>query len=241
MSETHEVTLWEGYARWATTYDQERNGLIEAEEPRLAALAARLGPVRRALDVATGTGRLALRWTRGGAAVVALDQSEAMLAHARAKAQGEGWPITFIVQAIEAPLPFPAAQFDLVSCGLALCHVAHLAGVVQEMGRVLRPGGHLLLTDFHPEAVARGWRTEFVQDEAIYYLPTVAHTRPQYLAAIEAAGCVVVHEEDLVLRDAPRDSFPAHIDVDRLFEESGHLSFGLLVLGQKRSGHTHLG
>ena len=115
MPQTYEVTLQDGYARWAATYDGERNGLIEAEEPRITALAARLGPVQAALDVATGTGRLARRWAGAGAAVVALDQSEAMLTVAREKAQAQGLPITFAVQAIEAPLPFPAAQFDLVS------------------------------------------------------------------------------------------------------------------------------
>ena len=233
MQPTYEIDLQDGYARWSATYDQERNGLIEAEEPRVAALADRIGLIGAALDVAAGTGRFALRWARAGATVVALDQSEAMLAVARAKAQAEGLPITFSVHPIEAPLPFPSDTFDLVSCGLALCHVAELAAVVQEMGRVLRPGGHLLLTDFHPEAVARGWRTEFAQEDAIYYLPTVGHTRQQYLEAIQAAGCPVMHVEDLLLRDAPPDSFPAHVDVDRLFQESGDQHFGLIILGRK--------
>lgn len=238
MPRTYEIDLQDGYARWSATYDQERNGLIEAEEPRVAALAEQIGPVRVALDVATGTGRFALRWARAGATVVALDQSDAMLAVARAKAQAEGLPITFTMHPIEAPLPFPSDAFDLVSCGLALCHVAELAGVVREMGRVLRPGGHLLLTDFHPEAVARGWRTEFAQEDALYYLPTVGHTRHQYLEAVQAAGCAVLHVEDLLLRAAPRDSFPAHLDVDRLFRESGDQRFGLIILSQKRKGFT---
>lgn len=34
MPQTHEINLQDGYARWSATYDQERNGLIEAEESR---------------------------------------------------------------------------------------------------------------------------------------------------------------------------------------------------------------
>lgn len=92
-----------------------------------------------------------------------------------------------------------------------------------------------MLTDFHPEAVARGWRTEFAQDDVTYYLPTVGHTRHQYLEAIQAAGCAVLHVDDVPLRAAPRDSFPAHVDVDRVLQESGEQSFGLIILGQRRT------
>lgn len=235
MPREHELDMLDGYALWASSYDRERNGLIEAEELRLTALASGIGLVRSALDVATGTGRFALRWARAGAAVVALDQSPEMLAMAREKTDAEGLTITFVQQPMAARLPFPAGHFDLVSCGLALCHVPDLVEVVREMGRVLRTGGHLLITDFHPEAVLRGWRTVFAQGDEVNYLPNVAHTRQQYLDAVCEAGCGVIHVDDLLLRDAPPDSFPAGVDVERLLREDGDKTFGLIVLGRKMS------
>ncbi len=240
MAREHELDTLGGYALWAASYDGERNGLIEAEEPRIAALSAQLGHVRSALDVAAGTGRFALRWARLGAEVVAVDQSTEMLAIAQEKAQAEGLPLTFVQQPLETILPFPAGRFDLVSCGLALCHVADLAGAVREMGRVLRAGGYLLITDFHPDAVGRGWRTVFAQGDEVYYLPNVVHTRQQYLAAVHGAGCELVHVDDVLLRDALADSFPAGVDVARLLREDGDKTFGLIVLGQKGAAASML-
>jgi hypothetical protein len=101
------------------------------------------------------------------------------------------------------------------------------------MGRVLRLGGYLLITDFHPDAVGRGWRTVFAQGDEVYYLPNVTHTRQQYLDAVRAAGCEIVHVDDVLLRDAPVDSFPAGVDVARLLREDGDKTFGLILLGQK--------
>ena len=45
---------------------------------------------------------------------------------------------------------------DLVVCALALTHVPDLAPVMAEFARVLRPGGHLIITDMHPESLLRG-------------------------------------------------------------------------------------
>src|SRR5919205_694316 len=110
-----------------------------------------------------------------------------MLAIARQAAQAHGLPIAFHQGAIEQGLPFASHQFDLVVCALALCHVPDLAGAVEECVRVLQPGGHLLLTDFHPDVVAEGWRTTFARPGVVYLLPNVAHTRAGYLAAVTDA------------------------------------------------------
>jgi SAM-dependent methyltransferase len=53
-------------------------------------------------------------------------------------------------------LPVADAAADLVVCGLALTHVPALGPVLAEFARVLRPGGHLVIADVHPEAVLRG-------------------------------------------------------------------------------------
>jgi SAM-dependent methyltransferase len=74
-----EVGLQEGYARWAAAYDQEKNPLIDVEEPHLDRILTRLG-VTRALDAGTGTGRYARKLARRGITVAALDQSPEMLA-----------------------------------------------------------------------------------------------------------------------------------------------------------------
>jgi ubiquinone/menaquinone biosynthesis C-methylase UbiE len=53
-------------------------------------------------------------------------------------------------------LPVTDAEADLVICALALTHVAELGPVLAEFARVLRPGGHLVISDMHPESILRG-------------------------------------------------------------------------------------
>src|SRR5579884_4261728 len=155
MSDTipvQEVNTQEGYARWAATYDSETNALIVLEEEHAFPILDGLS-FTNALDVGAGTGRYTLRLARTGAHVTALDQSPEMLAVARESAQQEGLSVDFRLGSFDGGLPFADNQFDLVTCALMLCHVPDLAHAAQEFHRVLQPGGHLLITDFHPSSV----------------------------------------------------------------------------------------
>jgi SAM-dependent methyltransferase len=105
-------------------------------------------PPRRILDVGTGVGLLALaagtRWP--DAEVIAVDASAAMLGLARRRA-GEHWPdapegIAWR-EADAAALPLPDASMDLVLSSFMLQLVPDRRAVLQEVGRVLRPGGRL--------------------------------------------------------------------------------------------------
>ena len=229
-----EVSVQEGYACWAETYDLELNPLIAVEEPHVVAhLDVLLEASERttALDVCAGTGRLALKLARRGVAVTAFDASAEMLALAEAKARQEGLPIAFHRGALEDGLPFAQAAFDLVTCALALCHVPGLDRVVHDFYRVLRTGGYLLISDFHPDAVAElGWRTVKSRPEGRYLLPNLPYTRADYLDAVRAAGLILVDVQDLPVRDVPRAYVAFY---DRMVEECGDTNFCLIVLAQK--------
>jgi ubiquinone/menaquinone biosynthesis C-methylase UbiE len=58
--EFREISVQEGYALWAVSYDQEQNGLIFLEERQVDRLLAQIS-FTRVLDVGTGTGRHALK------------------------------------------------------------------------------------------------------------------------------------------------------------------------------------
>jgi SAM-dependent methyltransferase len=178
-----EVDVRMGYAQWAPVHDVEKNPLIAIEAPRVAALLAPL-PITQALDVGAGTGRHALALAWRGVQVTAFDQSPEMLAQAQHVAAREGLAITFQHGVIEDGLPFPNGAFDLVLCALMLSHVADLPTIVAEFYRVLHAGGHLLITDFHPDVVAAGWRTVLFCPGTTYLLPNPGATRADYLAAV---------------------------------------------------------
>jgi SAM-dependent methyltransferase len=139
-----------GYATWAPTYDDPDNGLFAIDEEAVDAILDTL-PVGDALDAACGTGRFAARLAARGYRVTGVDSSPDMLAFARAKVPDGD----FKVGALD-DLPVPDASVDLVICALALTHVPDLAPVMAEFARVVRPGGHVVITDLHHELVFRG-------------------------------------------------------------------------------------
>lgn len=105
-------------------------------------------PAPRVLDVATGTGRLPLALLQQpgfGGEIIALDDSAAMLAQAKAKLAAWGERVTFLRHDATV-LPFPDAAFDAVTCLEALEFLPSPEAALAEMARVLRDGGTLLVT-----------------------------------------------------------------------------------------------
>jgi SAM-dependent methyltransferase len=117
--------------------------------PDLDALLDLAGEVRgaRVLDVGTGAGATALAFAARGARVVALDLTPAMLETTRAQAEERGLSNLETRLGDAANLPFPDASFEVVACRVCAHHFGRARQAVDEMARVLRPGGQLLLID----------------------------------------------------------------------------------------------
>ena len=113
-------------------------------------LIAMAGPLecRRVLDLACGTGDLALLASAAGADVMALDITPRMIALARLKARQCGSRARFLVGDMTA-LPLPDACVDVVTTGYGLRNVPDLDAALREIHRVLKPGGRLLSLDFN--------------------------------------------------------------------------------------------
>ena len=119
-------------------------GLHERWRARAADLAA-VGPGDRALDVATGTGDLAIELAgrlQPGGEVIGCDFSEGMLDLARAKAPG----IRF-EHANALDLPYPDASFDTATVGFGARNFNDLDRGLAEMTRVVRPGGRVVVLE----------------------------------------------------------------------------------------------
>ena len=118
---------------------------------RLVARAA-VVPGERALDLASGTGDLAFALAARGARVVGLDVTHRMLQLAAEKARGSGATgVTWTVGDM-ASLPGPSAAFTLVTTSYGLRNVPDLETAIDEIVRVLAPGGRLLSLDFNRPA-----------------------------------------------------------------------------------------
>jgi len=107
-------------------------------------------PGQRVLDIAGGTGDLALAFARKvgpTGRVVHTDINEAMLRAGRDRLLDAGVILPTAVCDAER-LPFAGGEFDLVSVAFGLRNMTHKDAALREMARVLRPGGRLLVLEF---------------------------------------------------------------------------------------------
>ena len=128
-----------GQSSWLTADEQDRfNNFLT------------LAPGKTLLDVACGSGGPALRIAaKTGCSIVGVDIHEDAIATANALVEQRGSTATarFQVADATAPLPFPNASFDAITCIDAINHSPDRPRVIADWARLLKPGGRLLFTD----------------------------------------------------------------------------------------------
>jgi ubiquinone/menaquinone biosynthesis C-methylase UbiE len=142
----------EGFvARW---YARITGGERQRDSYRASAgrVAARLASGAGVLEVAPGPGYLAIELARlGDYRVVGLDLSRSFVEMARRNAAAAGVAVTF-EHGSASDMPFAADAFDFVVCRAAFKNFADPVQALNEMHRVLRPGGKALIIDLRPDA-----------------------------------------------------------------------------------------
>lgn len=137
------------FARWAPTYDRSvmQRLYFRPVHARMLKLIGNVGPQQppeRILDVGCGTGRLlraaSVRWPQ--AELWGVDPADQMLV-----AAARSNPKAVFRQAFAEALPFPDHSVDLALSSLSFHHWADHARGLNEIARVLRPGGYMCLAD----------------------------------------------------------------------------------------------
>ncbi len=185
-----ERTVTDGYAEWAAVYDAPNNPVLLAEEPVVHEMVARY-PAGDALDAACGTGRHAEHLAAAGHRVVGVDATPEMLEYARAKV-----PAARFETGDLTALPLRDGAVDLAVCSFALTHCADLGPPARELARVVRPGGHVVISDAHPFSVILGAQARYRAAEGRGFVRNHVHLASDYLAAFRAAGLDVVRCEE---------------------------------------------
>lgn len=197
----------EGYDRWSTIYDSDGNPLIALEEPLVEQLLGEMQGLA-AIDLGCGTGRHALRLAKAGARVEAVDFSEHMLARAREKASG--LDITFHQFDLTQRLPFAERSFDRVVCGLVLDHVKELRALFDELCRLCKPDGRVVVSVMHPALMLRGVQARFWDPQSGREVRPESHPNQisDYIMAAAGAGFHFDHVSEHAIDQALADRFP---------------------------------
>ncbi len=171
---------------------------------RRAARQVRAWQPQRLLDLATGSGDLALTLAAAcpGTHIVAADFCEPMLELARRK----GVPNLVVADALA--LPFAEAEFDVVTVAFGLRNMASWPRALSEMRRVLRPGGHLLVLDFSLPSPPLRW----------FYRRYLHHVLPRFAALVTGEKAAYDYLGDSI------EKFPHGPAMGALLQEAGFIS-----------------
>ncbi len=140
------------------------NWVEELDDPVTVSLFGLLGELdgQQVLEIACGHGRISRGLARGGASVVGVDLSTAMLAKAEERERAEPLGIRYLQGNVAQAGLLEGEEFDAVVCSFGLSDIDDLDGALANAHRVLRPGGRFVFAILHPcfpgiEGVSGAW------------------------------------------------------------------------------------
>ena len=135
------------YREWAESYDAVVNLTRDLDAVVLRAIGlGRTG--RDIVELGCGTGKNTAWLAEGARSLVAIDLSEEMLARARTRVSADN--VRFVRHDLRTPWPLASGVADLVVGNLVLEHISDVDFVFAQAARVLRRGGELFVSEFHP-------------------------------------------------------------------------------------------
>jgi SAM-dependent methyltransferase len=186
-----ELNVREAYRLWAPTYVAETATSFLDEE--LAGEMLRGLPQTPLLDAGCGVGRR----IQNIADAVGIDLSPEMLAAGTARN---------VIAGNILAMPFEQNRFNMVWCRLVLGHLPDPLRAYREIFRVCMPGGHVFVTDFHPDAAAAGHRRTLTDEAGIVHgIEHYIHTNHIQLAT--EAGLHLIARRDGVVGPSIRDFY----------------------------------
>ena len=139
---------------------------------------------RKVLDVGCGGGLLAEAMARKGAIVTGLDLADDLLEVAKLHAIESGVEVDYLLESAEAHATANAHGYDIVTCMEMLEHVPDPTAVVQALGNLVRPGGHVFVSTLNrtPKAYALA---VIGAEYLLRLLPAGTHTYDKFIKPSE--------------------------------------------------------
>jgi len=217
MESSHNSRILDQFTRQAVPFSQA--GAIRNEEAlnRIVQWAA-AGPEDTVLDVACGPGLLVCAFARVAKHATGVDMTPAMLEQARKLQQEKGLTNVTWQPGNVYSLPFPQAQFSIVSSRFAFHHFQEPLLALNEMKRACKPGGRIVVADMAPQAAKADALNaeERLRDPSHVRALPVHELRGLFEQAGLATPTVTSYRLEGELEDLLARSFPNEGDADRL-------------------------
>ena len=164
LFKTRDTSPEKAYDLWAKGYDDQPDNLMLALDERVFSELLQLVPPenKTVVDIGCGTGR---HWSRvfsqKPAKMIGYDVSEGML-----KMLEQKYPGAMVHKLSGNELrELENGSVDLVMSTLTIAHIKNAEEALKEWDRILKPGGSLIITDYHPVALQRGGKRTFRHDK----------------------------------------------------------------------------
>lgn len=180
----------EAYRLWAETWESDPSAIVALESRWTAPWLADLRG-KRVCDIACGAGRWMMHAQAQEASVFGTDFCREMLLQASRKPGVAG----HLILADSSCLPFADACSDVALCALSLGHIPAIESAMAELARIVRSGGRLIVTDFHPDACRHGWKRTFRSGGQSFEIETYPYTKECLIDCAQNGGLVL---EDLL-------------------------------------------
>ncbi len=189
---------------WAEVYDTQPNPLLRLEQRTLPRIMPSIKDLD-VLDIGCGTGRWLKHIERlAPSSLTGTDASDAMLERARAALA----PTTALHLSDSTTIPVTDASTDLILASFVLGYLADLESFADECVRILRLGGHVLLSDMHPvTATQRNWIRCFHLDGKRIELPVKPLSMNEIVAAFSSRGFQLVTLNEPAFAEPERHLF----------------------------------
>ncbi|EHQ27370.1 class I SAM-dependent methyltransferase [Mucilaginibacter paludis] len=188
----------EAYNLWADNYDDQPDNLMFHLDHMVFGQLMEQVPVKGRViaDIGCGTGR---HWPRlfqnQPASLTGYDVSEGMLKRLKLK-----FPDANTVQIKDNFLnAIPDHTYHLIISTLTVAHIENIEEALLEWCRVLKPGGDMIITDFHPTALAAGGKRTFQYQNRHIPIQNFVHSTGLIKAFFERQGLLVVQDIEKII------------------------------------------
>lgn len=194
-----------GYALWADSYDAPGNPMTAIEQPSMVhRMQQHFESGAVALDAGCGTGRFAAELVTIGYETIGVDLTAEMLAVAV-----QSVPEADFRNGSFERLPVDDASIDLIVSGLAVCHADDLDAVFSEFARVVRPGGHVVMSNPHPFTAGSGGQAFFAHGGGLPFVRNHPHQVGEYIRALLSNGFRLTVVDDIAYDALATSTNPA--------------------------------
>jgi len=194
------------YEIWSANYDnQPGNLMLDLDEKIFSDLIENIDlRDKKVADIGCGTGRHWLKiYAKNPSRLMGFDISEPMLALLKKK-----YPFALTQKTTDNLLTaIPDCSVDIIVSTLTIAHIENIEEAIASWTRILKNGGELIVTDFHPALLASGGKRSFSHGGKNLSVKNYTHPIEKMKKIFSDAGCILIREEEKTVNEEVRSYY----------------------------------